>query len=185
MQISARESWLLNFYRNSELHGALLMGKLARTYDEPALVLNLTRHCATEAHHAELLSETMVALGVRFDLRTKTIQNYYAAEGGLPKTVIDLLVLSETLEKRVLTSYRDHRARGDVHPAVHAVLSHILREMEEEEDGAHAGWIDKILQQHPPAEVEAAESKWRAVDAKVATALQSWLVENFDLKTAR
>ena len=31
MQLTDRELWLLNFYRNSELQGALLMGRLART----------------------------------------------------------------------------------------------------------------------------------------------------------
>ncbi len=29
--LTERERWLVNFYRNSELHGALLMGRLART----------------------------------------------------------------------------------------------------------------------------------------------------------
>ena len=52
MQATDRELWLLNFYRNSELHGALLMGKLARSFTDTELLVNLTKHCATEAHHA-------------------------------------------------------------------------------------------------------------------------------------
>ena len=179
MQVSQRESWLLNFYRNSELHGALLMGKLARTFRDPVLIVNLTRHCATEAHHSELLSDTILKVDAPFDLETGTIQNHYASEGGLPNELVDLLVLSEILERRVLTSYRDHLARLDVHPEVRSVLIQILHEMEEEEHGAHAGWLEKALQRHPHDEVEAAESKWRAIDERVAAALHRMVAKKF------
>ena len=47
MTASARERWLLAFYRNSELHGALLMGRLARRFEHAALAAHMTRHCAT------------------------------------------------------------------------------------------------------------------------------------------
>ena len=60
MPVTERELWLLNFYRNSELHGALLMGRLARTLSESSLLLHATKHCATEAHHAALLLEAIV-----------------------------------------------------------------------------------------------------------------------------
>jgi hypothetical protein len=182
MNITERESWLLNFYRNSELHGALLMGKLARTFRDPPLLLNLTNHCATEAHHAAVLTKTMIALGVQLDPQTETIQNHYAAEGGLPKQLVDLLVLSETLERRVLASYRAHLNRPDVHPEVRGALTQILHEMEEEADGEHAGWIEQTLEQQPPERVEAAEAKWRAVDERVATALQHLVAEKFGTK---
>jgi hypothetical protein len=179
MKVTERESWLLNFYRNSELHGALLMGKLARNFHDPQLLVNLTKHCATEAHHAALLTQTIAAIGVQLDPQTETIQNHYAAEGGLPKELVDLLVLSETLEGRVLASYRAHLNRPDVHPQVRSTLSQILHEMEEEADGEHAGWIEETLLQHPRERVEAAEAKWRAVDERVAAALERLVAEKF------
>jgi hypothetical protein len=184
MKITERELWLLNFYRNSELHGALLMGKLARNFHEPQLLVNLTRHCATEAHHAALLTETMAALGAPIDPHIETIQNHYASEGGLAKELIELLVLSETLEKRVLTSYRAHLAHPDVHPQVRSTLNQILREMQEEEDGQHAGWIEQALDKLPQEEVEAAEAKWRAVDQRVAAALEHLVAEKFQRTAA-
>jgi hypothetical protein len=179
MQVTERESWLLNFYRNSELHGALLMGKLARNFQDPQLLINLTNHCATEAHHAALLTAAIAAIGARLDPLTETIQNRYAAEGGLPKELIDLLVLSETLEERVLVSYRAHLSRPDVHPRVRATLSQILHEMEEEAEGEHAGWIKEALLKQPRARVEAAELKWRAVDERVAVELQRLVEQKF------
>jgi hypothetical protein len=184
MKISEREVWLLNFYRNSELHGALLMGKLARTFHDPRLLVNLTKHCATEAHHAALLTETIAALGEAIDPDTETIQNRYGSEGGLPNELVDLLVLSEILEKRVLTSYRAHLAAPNVHPEVRKTLEQILREMQQEEDGAHGGWIEQALDKLPRQEVEVAEAKWRAIDERVAAALQRVVVEKFPAKAA-
>jgi hypothetical protein len=181
MEVTERESWLLNFYRNSELHGALLTGKLARNFHDAQLLVNLTKHCATEARHAALLTETLAAIGVPLDPQAETIQNYYASEGGLPKELVDLLVLSETLEKRVLASYRAHLAGPDVHPQVRRTLNRILREMEEEE-GEHAGWIEQVLQRQPRECVDAAEAKWRAVDERVAVALENLVDEKFQRK---
>lgn len=179
MNVSDRDKWLLNLYRNSELHGALLMGRLARSLAQLDLLVNVTRHAATEARHAAMLTDTIAALGGDLDPRAATIQEHYAAKGGVPAALADLLVLSEVLEKRVLATYRAHVARGGVHPQVEATLRAILREMEDEEHDEHAGWIDRALDALPHATVEAAESKWRAVDAAVAAELEATVRERF------
>jgi bacterioferritin (cytochrome b1) len=167
MQVSDRELWSLNFYRNSELHGALLMGRLARTLDDTALLAHATRHCATEARHAAILSEAIAELRGRIDPHVTTVQEFYSAKGGIPAALVDLLVLSEVLEKRVLTTYRAHLARNDVHSVVRRTLSDILHEMEEEDHGEAGSWIEAALEEQPRDSVEAAERKWRAVDATV------------------
>src|SRR5688500_12135152 len=118
LQLSERELWTLNFYRNSELHGALLMGRLARSLDDTSLLAHATRHCATEARHAALLSEAIVSLGGRIDPHIETVQERYSAKGGIPKTLVDLLVLSEVLEKRVLMTYRAHVAESGLDPVL-------------------------------------------------------------------
>ncbi len=172
MQATDREFWVLNFYRNSELHGALLMGRLARSVSEPDLVLNATRHCATEARHAAILSETITAAGGRIDPKVPTIQEQYSARGGVPTALVDLLVLSEVLERRVLRQYRAHLSEPGIHPIVRQGLQGILREMEEENDGEHAGWIERALERLPHETVETAEGKWRAVDEAVVAELE-------------
>jgi bacterioferritin (cytochrome b1) len=174
-----RELWLLNFYRNSELHGALLMGRLARTLTDTALLAHVTRHCSTEARHAAMLTETIAALGGSIDPRLQTVQEHYSAAGGVPASIVDLLVLSETLERRVLATYRAHLTRTDVAPPVRQCLAAILHEMDEEEDGEHAGWIDRVLHTHPQEAVAAAEQKWRGVDAGVAGAIDRLIAERF------
>ena len=185
MQPTEREGWLLNFYRNSELHGALLMGKLARTVRERTLLERVTEHCAVEAHHAALLTDVIGSLGTPLDPLLKPIQERYAAEGGVPTDLVGLLVLSETLEKRVLESYRAHLCRDDVHPKVRAALAQILHEMEDEEHGEHAGWIERELEKHPQSLVEPAIAKWRRVDENVAGELQREVDTRFALEMVR
>jgi bacterioferritin (cytochrome b1) len=179
MGTSDRELWILNFYRNSELHGALLMGRLARTLSDTALLVNLTKHCATEARHAAMLSEAIAELGGQIDPRVTTVQERYSAKGGVPTALVDLLVLSEVLEHRVLDTYRAHAERPDVHPVVQRTLRAILHEMEEEHEGEHAGWIDRELERHSRDQVDAAERKWHDVDAAVVADLQAMVDARF------
>ena len=179
MDTTERELWILNFYRNSELHGALLMGRLARTLTDTALLVRVTDHCATEARHAAMLSAAIAELGGRIDPRVPTVQERYSAKGGVPTALVDLLVLSEVLEHRVLHTYREHLARGDTHPVVQRTLGAILHEMEEEHGGEHAGWIENVLEQQPHDAVEAAERKWRDIDAAVVSELEAQVAARF------
>jgi len=177
MQLTERENWLLNFYRNSELHGALLMGRLARNFDDAQLLVNLTKHCATEAHHAELLSDAIAALGGRFNPELPTMQNFYSTEGGVPTELVDLLVLSDVLEKRVLVGYQEHINRPETPARVREVLEKILRE--EEEHGGEDCWMEQLLETMPADRVAAARSKWRAIDADVVARITRYLDEKF------
>jgi hypothetical protein len=185
MPISDRELWTLNFYRNSELHGALLMGRLARSLRDTALLAHATRHCATEARHAAMLSGAIEAVGGTIDPSVPTIQAHYSAKGGVPASLVDLLVLSEVLEKRVLHAYREHAARTDLHPDVRRTLAAILQDMEEEAHGDEQGWIERALHQEPEDRVEAAEKKWKAVDAAVIGELAATTEARFPTAGAR
>jgi bacterioferritin (cytochrome b1) len=177
MQLSKRELWLLNLYRNSELHGALLMGRLARSVMRPEVLVGATRHCATEAHHAALLTEVIAKLGGAIDPSTETIQMHYSQDGGVPKDLVDLLVLSEILEARVLTSYREHLQRSDVHPNIRRTLERIIQEEE-----AHSGensWAEQLIASMPPEQVAVTRTKWRDIDEKVAELLHLRLASDF------
>ncbi|MGB7150034.1 MAG: ferritin-like domain-containing protein [Terriglobales bacterium] len=177
MPLTKRELWLLNLYRNSELHGALLMGRLARSVTSPEVLVGATRHCATEAHHAALLTEVIAKLGGAIDPLTETIQMHYSQDGGIPKDVIDLLVLSEILEERVLTSYREHLRRSDVEPSVRKTLQRIIQD--EEAHSGENGWAEQLIAGMPAEQVAATQQKWRDVDQKVAAELHARLASDF------
>ncbi len=177
MPLTKRELWLLNLYRNSELHGALLMGRLARSVTSPDVLVGATRHCATEADHAALLTEVITKLGGAIDPSTETIQMHYSQDGGIPKNMVDLLVLSEILEARVLMSYREHLQRSDVHPNVRRTLQRIIQE-----EAAHSGengWAEQLIAGMPPEQVAATRAKWGEIDEKVAAQLHSRLASDF------
>jgi hypothetical protein len=185
MALTEREQWLVNFYRNSELHGALLMGRLARTVSDDSLLVEMTAHCATEARHAAMLSRTIAAAGGRLDPTIAPIQERYSSEGGVPSALVDILVLSETLERRVRDSYHRHLAREAPHPAVEETLTAIVAEMEAKRGAEHAGWIDQAIDRHNPRQVAEARRKWQAVDRKVAEDLACSLDERFGAVPAR
>jgi bacterioferritin (cytochrome b1) len=182
MPFTDREFWLLNFYRNSELHGALLMGRLARSLSGAELLANVTRHCATEAHHAALLTELVAELGGTVEPQLETMQEHYSREGGVPVELLDLLVLSEILEHRVLATYREHLSAPDVHPRVRQVLEEILRE-EEEHGGGEDAWLEQALDRLPAVEVSQSRKKWREIDNRVAARLHSQLDAMFPTET--
>jgi hypothetical protein len=177
MSLSKRELWLLNFYRNSELHGALLMGRIARSVSTPEVLVGATRHCATEAKHAALLTEALAKLGGTIDPSVDAIQTHYSNEGAIPKDLIDLLVLSEVLEARVLLSYREHLLRSTVHPQIRQTLEKIIRE--EEAHSGNQGWSEQWLSTMPKDRVEAAKDRWGKVDQKIAFELHTRLAEEF------
>jgi hypothetical protein len=177
MPLTKRDLWLLNLYRNSELHGALLMGRLARSVTNPDVLVGATRHCATEAHHAALLTELIVKLGGAIDPSTETIQMHYSQDGGIPKDMVDLLILSEILEARVLMSYREHLQRSDVHPHVRGTLQRIIED--EEAHSGENGWAERLIADMPPEQVDATRAKWRDIDEKVAEQLHSRLAIDF------
>lgn len=183
MQLTDRELWLLNFYRNSELQGALLMGRLARTPAAIGLLADVTRHCATEAHHAALLTELITELDGKLDPQLETMQEHYSREGGVPTELVDLLVLSETLEHRVLVSYREHLNAHGAHPRVRQVLEEILEE-EEEHGGSEDTWIEHALERMPQSQVSAARRKWSEIDRKVAAQIHQQLDEQFIVEKA-
>ena len=185
MLLTDRELWLVNFYRNSELHGALLMGRLARTLSDPALLVEATTHCATEARHASMLSQAIARSGAAIDPRLGTIQELYAAEGGVPSALVDILVLSETLERRVRESYHRHLREESPHALVAETLRSILSEMEAKHASEHAGWIETALDRSPAHEVAAARTRWQTVDRAVAARLLADLDERFDARGAR
>jgi hypothetical protein len=179
MPATDRELWALNFFRNSELHGALLMGRLARSLSDTTLLVHATTHCATEARHAAMLSDVIGRIGGAIDPKIETVQQRYSQRGGIPTSLVDLLVLSEVLEKRVLVTYRAYLERDDVHPDVKQTLTAIVQEMEREEEEAHGGWIDVALEAQPHDAVEDAERRWRAIDAAVVKELEDMVNARF------
>jgi len=140
MTIINSEIALLNFYRASELHGGLILGQMVRRTRDPRLILNLTRHSAEEVMHAQLWTETIIAIGGRPAPVRDTYQTRYVDAVGTPLTMLEVLALTQIFERRVYRHFTLHLRVPGIHPAVAATL----RRMIEEERG-HLSWVKAWL----------------------------------------
>lgn len=150
LEITENELWILSYYRESELAGALVMGRLAQGTDDDELRVRLTEHCAEEAEHAWLWTETILAVGGAPLRIRETYQSRLYAEVGPPKSVLEVLALTQVFERRVLRHFRDHLRQPDVHPTVAATLRRMIAD-----EAGHIGWIKKRLDRHAREDGEA------------------------------
>src|SRR5215210_7421182 len=102
LQIRRNDLWLRSFYRESELAGALLMGRLAQQTDDDDLRVRLTEHCAEEARHAWAWTEAILEVGGTPLRVRETYQSRYHALLGDPSSVLEVLALTQVFEKRVM-----------------------------------------------------------------------------------
>lgn len=171
MTIINSEIALLNFYRASELHGGLILGQMVRRTRDPRLILNLTRHSAEELMHAQLWTETIIAIGGRPAPVRDTYQTRYVEAVGTPITMLEVLALTQIFERRVYRHFTLHLRVPGIHPAVAATL----RRMIEEERG-HLSWVKAWLDEQAKEgghEVRDVMRRYALADQRVYDALSS------------
>jgi len=171
MTPSKNEIDLLNFYRASELHGGLILGQMVRRTRDPELILNLTRHSAEEVMHAQLWTETIVAVGGKPAPVRDTYQSRYAEEVGTPISMLEILALTQVFERRVYRHFTLHLRRPDVHPTVAATLRRML-----DEERGHLTWVKHWLDRQAvtrPTEVREVMRRYSEVDEGVYAAISS------------
>jgi hypothetical protein len=165
MDITPRELDFLNFYRASELHGGLILGQIARRARGSELVLDLTRHSAEEVVHAQLWTETIIAVGGQVRPVRETYQARYARFVGTPMALVDILALTQVFERRVYRHFTEHLHRPTTHPRVRATLARML-----EEEKGHLRWVKRWLDEQARVRGSAvtdALARYTAADALV------------------
>ncbi len=143
MEISENDLWILSYYRESELAGGLVMGRLARETDDDDLRVHLTEHCTEEAHHAWLWTETILKVGGTPKRVAETYQTRYYAEIGMPASLLEILTLTQVFERRVIRHFRAHLKWPNVHPAVAKTLHRMI-----EDEVGHIGWVKDRLDRY-------------------------------------
>ena len=166
MEISENDLWILSYYRESELAGSLVMGRLARETDDDDLRVHLTEHCAEEAHHAWLWTETILNVGGTPKRVAETYQTRYYAEIGTPATLLEILALTQVFERRVIRHFRAHLKWPNTHPAVAETLQRMI-----EDEVGHITWVkdrlDRYAQEKGEAAVADAMRRFTEVDERV------------------
>ena len=150
MEISENDLWILSYYRESELAGSLVMGRLARETDDDDLRVHLTEHCAEEAMHAWLWTETILKVGGTPKRVAETYQTRYYAEIGTPTSLLEILALTQVFERRVIKHFRAHQKWPNTHPAVAATLQRMI-----EDEVGHISWVKDRLDRYAAEKGEA------------------------------
>jgi len=166
--------WRLNWYRQSELEGALLLGRMVRHTTDPYLISRLTRHCADEARHAWLWMRTLETLDLPSVRIRRSYQSFYLDEIPTPRTMIEVLALTHIFEHSVHRHFTDERDRPDVPIAVRVTFNTLLRD---EQD--HLAWICDWLSAEPDG--AAILNRYRSADARVVERLSPYRERLWDV----
>lgn len=164
--LSRRElSWLLAWYRHSELEGALLLGRVLRQASDPGLIGALTRHCADEARHAWLWQHTIERLDLSPVRIARAYQSYYVV---VPRTLAEVLALTHVFEQRVDREFERQVRSGRYPDAVNATFRALLAD-----EQRHLAWIAEWLSRQPDSETLL--DRYRAADEQAyAQLLPYW-----------
>ena len=138
--------WKLNWYRHSELEGALLLGKVVRATDDPDLILALTRHSAEEARHAWLWAQTIHELGMPAVQIFRSYQSFYAEQAAFPLGLKQVLALTHVFERRVHRIFSEELADQSLPPPVRRTLRILIQDEER-----HLDWVARWLERQPDA----------------------------------
>jgi acyl carrier protein len=179
LEITENELWLLSYYRESELAGALLMGRLARETDDDDLRVRLTEHCAEEARHAWAWTETILRVGGTPRRVSETYQSRYHSAVGNPSNLLEVLALTQIFERRVVRHFKAHLAW----PGTHSEVARTLQQLIDEEVG-HIRWVKDRLDAygatHGELVVREMLDRFQRIDEQVYNGLKQY-ADSFDL----
>jgi hypothetical protein len=167
-------AWRLNWYRQSELEGALLLGRMIRHVTDPYLVARLTRHSADEARHAWLWARTIEKLDLPTVQIRRSYQSFYLDEISAPRGLADVLALTHVFEHRVDRHFTSELTQ----PGLPAAVRHALRVLIRDEQG-HLDWIGRWLAARP--ESEAILAGYRRADERIARRLAPYRERLWDV----
>lgn len=135
-----------NWYRQSELEGSLMLGRITGRVSDPHLISRLTQHCAEEAGHSLIWVETIRALGLPMLRIRRSYQSFYMNHGSAPASVLEVLCFTQIFERSVHRRFTEElHSAGTPEPARAA----FHRMIEDEKD--HLGWVAAWLRTQPGA----------------------------------
>ncbi len=165
MEITEPELDTLNFYRASELHGGLILGHLVARARDQSLVHNLTRHSAESLVHAQIWSETILAVGGELRPVQRTYQRRFSEIAGHPASLLHLLAATQVFERRVYRHFLEHLRRPGTHRRVQTALYRMI-----EEERHHLAWVKEWLDgraQKRRVDIQRIIDRYAAADARL------------------
>jgi len=133
-------AWRLNWYRQSELEQALLLGQIVHLADDAYLIGRLTKHCADEARHARLWERTLLRLDLPPIRIIKSYQSFFVNYVNAPGSIAEVLAFTHVVEARARRQFVDDAARPGLPQPVRRTLAALIRDEQEHLDWV-AGWL--------------------------------------------
>ena len=133
-------AWKINWYRQSELEGAMLLGRVVRQADDPYLIGQLVRHAADEARHAALWQETLERLELPAIRILRTYQSFYGPHIAPPVSIAEVLALTHAFEQRVWRQFEQEL--GDERTP--SLMRRTIELVHRDEEG-HLDWVRRYL----------------------------------------
>lgn len=160
-------AWKLNWYRQSELDGALLLGRLVGSIGDGWLAGQLTRHCAEEAHHSRLWAEALDALALPHIRIFRSYQSFYLRHSGPPATALDVLCFTQIFERRVHRRFIEEERRPETPGPARAAFAAMIAD-----EKHHLSWVAQWLASQPGAQERLAH--FGEIDRRVFTELSPY-----------
>lgn len=133
-------AWKLNWFRQSELEGALLLGRMVGAVEDQDLAMRLTKHCAEEAAHSRLWSDVIAELDLPHVRIFRSYQSFYLQRSGPPATLLEVLCFTQIFERRVHRRFHEEIRDPEMPAVARAAFG---RMMEDEKD--HLAWVAEWL----------------------------------------
>lgn len=164
--LTENDLWLLNYYRSSEINGALFFGRVARIVRGP-LQVDVTHHFADESNHAKYWTQTISDLGFEASVRrTSGYQDQYLEAAGMPVNLMEVMAITQVFEKRVIGQYHDHLRFEGTHPLVRRTIRRIM-----EDERWHVKYVRDALaamaEKYGQERVDATLAHFTAADEEV------------------
>lgn len=167
MNADARRNlaWKLNWFRQSELEGALLLARMVGTVEAADLAARLTGHSAEEAEHSRHWAEVIGELGLPHVRIFRSYQSFYVRHGGAPATLLEVLAFTQIFERRVHQRFHEEARRADTPPAARRAFERMI-----EDEKEHLGWVARWLRDQ--ADAPEMLRRYEAIDRAVFAELQ-------------
>lgn len=133
-------TWKINWYRQSELEGALLLGRVVRQANDPYLISQLVRHAADEARHAAMWQDVLERLELPAVRILRSYQSFYGRHIAPPVNITEVLALTHAFEERVWRQF-ELELRDERTPTV---MCSVIERLHLDESG-HLNWVARYL----------------------------------------
>lgn len=165
-QLKDNERWVINFYRHSEITGALFFGRLAQYISDPVIKYDLTKHFSDESLHAWYWEDCLHQLGTHSQRSIGSYQDEYFTAIGVPTNMMEILAITQIFESRVIRQYQMHLDIEHISPVVSSTINRIM-----EDEKWHLKWIRDALKRLAPkyaeGSIEKTLSRYRAIDDEI------------------